>query len=323
MPDLSRHTASSVIEYYVESGTRGVLAIPGVPELRVVIDPPRRSLALQAHEYKRVPNVAHLRNVLVDEINDGSTWCQVAISFDGNVSDLYAFFCGIADRVQLGHEDFAAAVDSALDSMAGILAARRGLSHERQVGLFGELAALFAITKATTAESAERSWKGPESEEHDFVLENADVEVKTTASERREHWISTATQLAPSKGRRLSLLSLQVTAAAPGTGVTLPGVVALLRAEMKASTRFEAKLKNAGYFDEDADLYASEWTLRTEPCFFDVTPMFPALTQTLIDQFVRSGDRIRELKYRLDLTGLESGDALFHFDWQLLNRSRL
>ena len=71
------------------------------------------------------------------------------------------------------------------------------------------------------------SWRGPIGEEHDFGMSAPDVEVKTTLGERREHWISTATQLVPTGDRPLYLLSIQLTSAALDSGQhpSRPGLI--------------------------------------------------------------------------------------------------
>ena len=171
----------------------------------------------------RAPNVVELENVSFDVISDDHViWHQLAVRLDDNVDEVYGLLCAILDRVQLSGYSFADAVEEALNSLTGILAVRHSLTREKQVGLFGELIVLLAVAEETSSADAMNSWRGPLGEEHDFGLPNADLEVKTTLSERRAHWISTATQLVPTGKRPLYLLSIQITGAALDAGHTLP-----------------------------------------------------------------------------------------------------
>ena len=78
--------------------------------------------------------------------------------------------------------------------------------------------------------------------------------------------------------------------------------------------RLDAVLARLGYRDRDSDLYQSRWTLRTAPAFYGVNPDFPALTQGRLDAVVPSAERITDLRYRIDLTGLSSSPSLFAVD---------
>ena len=68
-------------------------------------------------------------------------------------------------------------------------------------------------------------------------MSEADLEVKTTTGERREHWISTTTQLVPTGDRPLYLLSIQLTAAALDAGHTLPSLIASARSTLATHVR--------------------------------------------------------------------------------------
>jgi hypothetical protein len=238
----------------------------------------------------------------------------LSIRVDDNLDEVYGLICAIADRVQISHEGFAQAVEASLQSMAGLLATRRGLSRDSQVGLFGELLVLHAIADAPEIEHPVSRWFGPASGEHDFGLVDLDLEVKTTQGESRHHWISSQTQLTPTLGRALYLVSIQITLAATGEGFTLPQLVRLSREKLNTETvELDAALSRVGYRDADDSLYHTSWALRTEPQFFEVTEAFPALTIDRMVQSVPSSQRIIDLRYQIDLTGLEPSSAPFTF----------
>jgi hypothetical protein len=311
--DSSRHVPVGVIEDYLVHGLDGVLGVPGSPTGRVLIDPHHQTLAVEFPAGDRAPNVVAFQNLSFEVIShDKVVWHHLAVHLDDNLDEVYAFLCAILDRVQLSGEPFASAVEDALNSLTGILAVRHSLTRDKQVGLFGELCVLLALADGIGCDEAMRSWRGPYGEEHDFGIPNHDVEVKTTLSERREHWISTATQLVPTGDRPLYLLSIQLTTAALDSGHTLPGLVLSARSKVAPhAVRFEAVLAQMGYRDGDSDLYRSRWTLRTTPTFYEVGPQFPAITQELLDAAVPSAERIKDLRYRIDLTGLPPSSPLF------------
>jgi hypothetical protein len=260
--------------------------------------------------------VADFENLSYEAIPaGGSQWQQLNVRLADNIEEVYALVCAILDRVQLAGEEFGEAVESTIASLTGILAVRQGLSRERQIGLFGELLVLLTLTCNRGESAALGSWRGPLGEEHDFGLEEADVEVKTTLGERREHWIGSAQQLSRTGNRQLYLLSIQLTTAALARGWTLPGLVEVVRNKLQSVTaQVNAMLTSVGYRDRDADLYRSRWTLRTRPGFFEVDDQFPAITDERIGPLVNSYDRIREIRYRIDLTGIPLAVPLFGFD---------
>lgn len=310
-----RHFALSVVEGYLANGVEGSLEVEGQPEARLTIDPHRSVLGVQVPATGPTPELTDFANLTFDEIDHGgSMWHQMTVRVDDNVEEVYALLCAILDRVQVAGQDFGPAVTEALDSFTGIVAVRRGLSHERRVGLFGELLVLLALVGDLGPATAVAAWRGPAAEEHDFGLVDVDLEVKTTLGERREHWISTATQLAPTGDRPLYLVSVQLTAAGLGAGWNLPSLVDAVRSASAGDKPFEVGLQRAGYRDVDADLYRSQWALRTSPAFFEVDERFPALTESRLEMAVPSAQRITDIRYRVDLSGMAPSPAVLTFD---------
>jgi hypothetical protein len=282
---------------------------------RLQIDHGHRTLAVRFPAEGRVPQVVDFENLNFDAVHDnGTMWYQLAVRLDDNLDEVYALMCAILDRVQLSGECFADAAEGALDSLIGILAIRRALTRERQVGLFGELLVLLALADDVGPDAALASWRGPLREEHDFGLSDVDLEVKTTSGERREHWISTTTQLMPTGDRPLYMISIQLTLAALDTGWTLPTLISQARSTVEPhAARLNAVLTELGYRDRDSDLYHTHWMLRTAPAFFRIDADFPALTQGRLDGAVPSAERITDVRYRLDLTGMGCSPEPFAF----------
>lgn len=313
--DNDRHVGQEVIEKYFGEGLDGVLTIAGDPPARLVIAGSKSDLSIRVPATDAVPDVSGFSNIRLDFIDDeGMSWHQVTVRVDENLAEVYTTLCGVLDRVQLSKTPLSVAVDEALDSLAEILARRRGLSDDQQLGLVGELLAFLTLAETQGVEFALKAWMGPLGEEHDFALPSGDLEVKVTLSERRQHWISSITQLVPIPGRDLYLLSTQLTAAGAGTGWSLPGLVDQARRLNEAQApKVDMRLEGMGYRAMDADLYMSRWTLRSTPQFFLVDREFPVISQEALTKSVPTSNRIVEVRYRIDLTGLLAANPLFMF----------
>src|SRR6266542_1082459 len=148
---LDRHVDLAVIERYFADGVDGVLTIDGDPSARLVVAVGKSELALRVPATDAAPDVSS-----------------------------FATLRSIIDRMQLAKIPFSVAVDEVLDSLAEILARRRGLSEDQQLGLAGELLTFVALAADSGLETALEAWMGPLGEEHDFVLPDGDLEVKVT-----------------------------------------------------------------------------------------------------------------------------------------------
>ncbi len=312
---VARHATLQAIEAYQEQGVNGVLVIDGTPPARIQIAPQHRQLSLlvQVHRETRGPNLLDRANLAYDlQHHEGAMWHRLDVTFDDNLGEVYPVLCAVADRIQLAGESFTDAVEAVLSGLGDILAGRGGLSHDKQVGLFGELAVLLSLAGHTAPAAAVTAWRGPDREEHDFGLPGSDLEVKTTMSEHRRHWIGSATQLVPTPGRDLYLLSIQITAAGDGPGATLSELAGAARVlPATPAGIIDSGLASAGWQSRHADLYQSRWTLRTVPEFHLVDDGFPALTAERIHAAVPLSERIVDLNYRLDLDGFTAAQPLF------------
>lgn len=311
-----RHVDVAAIEKYFDDGLDGVLAVEGHPPARLVISAAHDELAIRVPATQDVPDVTAFSNIRLDLLDEeGATWHQLSVRVDGNLAEVYSTLRGVLDRVQISKIPLSAAVASALDSLAEILSKRRGLSKDQQLGLAGELLAFAALANAQDVSAALEAWMGPLGEEHDFALPNGDVEVKVTLSERRHHWISSLSQLVPTLGRKLYVLSIQLTPAGAGTGWSLPALAEHARTlnDSQASA-VESRINEMGYRTSDSDLYVDRWTLRSAPQFFLVDENFPVISQDALSQVVPSSTRIVDIRYRVDLSGLPPSKPLFPFD---------
>lgn len=191
--DTARHAPADVVEAYHSQSVGGVLVVEGTPPARIQIAPHQRELSIlvQSTDNAAGPDLRERANLRY-ELHEGSgvMWHRLGVTYDDNLKEVYPVLCAILDRVQLHGESFTAAVEAVLAGLGDILAGRGGLSHEKQVGLFGELLVLLSLAQHLTPRDAVSAWRGPGREEHDFGLPDSDVEVKTTTAEQRCHSLS-------------------------------------------------------------------------------------------------------------------------------------
>lgn len=280
----------------------------GTPEAQILVRPSERRLEARILEDSTEPDVSRFRFIesrrLVEE---GRSWNSLSIAWTHTPFEAYLFLCDIVDRVQTKGEPLATAVEVVLQGIGSILRRQSSITREQEIGLFGELLVLNHLLKDLSPGDAIKAWKGPESEEHDFALNDFDLEVKTTTSDERIHWITNARQLEPAENRPLKLASLQLTPKGGSGSCTLAALVDhLLDSLRDATPSFLRILEIAGYAIEDADLYPTQWALRDVAACFAVDDEFPKITGDELARLPLGGDRIKALRYQVNITGLPS-----------------
>lgn len=304
-----RHASVESFDRYLSSRLPVMLPIQGTPETRVFVDPlkPELGLRIAVDENGEAPRTG-LRNLLTRVVRYEEAWYfEVAVTSSALFRDAYPMLCSMADRVQIDGLSPSAALRATLDRLAALLSTPDVLSKEREVGLFGELLTLSGLVAALGPDAAVQSWRGGQAEEHDFGLPDLDAEIKTTTSERRVHWIESLTQLVQTGARPLWLLSHQVTGAGAGAGHSLPDLIDELRGRTgtgAARDALEAGLSGAGWDDSYRDQIGSRWVRRTASTAYLVADGFPRLTPAKLRQAGVLLDRIPDIRYRVDLSGL-------------------
>jgi hypothetical protein len=159
-----------------------------------------------------------------------------------------------------------------------------GLTPEEQKGLFGELYFMrkFLKHKSEFSEII-RSWMGPEKALQDFQSGNWAVEVKTTQGNNHQKvHINSERQLDTSNLDNLILyhLSLDIMR---NSGETLNQIVESIRLTISfnavASTLFNSKLFEAGYFDKHSSYYQSKGYFIRQEIFYKVEKDFPRIEE--------------------------------------------
>jgi hypothetical protein len=303
-----RHLRPEGVSEYLEAGVPSLIVVPGQPSCFLVIDPALERIAIRVPwSAGELPDLAAYRHFGAETVvRDGSRWGEFAVTGRDVLLDAYPVLCAVADRVQQDGKPFAIAVRDVLGAYHELLRGLGRLTDQEEVGLFGELLVVDQLLGELDESDAVAAWRGAISEEHDFGFREDDVEVKTTISEARRHWVGTATQLAPTIDRPLWLLSIQLTTAGVG-GLTLPELIAGVRHKIvdgAVRTVFEQRLADVRWNDEQSSLYGRRFRLRSSPAAFRIGAGFPAITLAALGAAGLPVERIVDVSYLLDLSGM-------------------
>jgi Putative PD-(D/E)XK family member, (DUF4420) len=304
----SRHLTEAALDEFMAAGPQAAVRIPGRPEAHMVFLPGNDGgVALRvAWDGSALPDLTEYEHLSASVITvGGQAWSELIINDPDVARRAMPAIWLIIDRIQLEQITFAAAVIETLADFRELLVGAPGLSSDREVGLIGELLVLDSLVSALGGTQALTAWRGPNRDEHDFDLGSGDLEVKATLSERRVHWIGSLGQLEPTPGRPLWLLSVQLT-----TGIaeatTIFDLISGLRLRLEAADaeRFEDELYSAGWREKYRATARRRFRLRSAPVLFPVNEGFPALTTARVAAAGMPLERLREVAYSVDVTGL-------------------
>jgi len=314
--DQSRHLSWERFEELIDAGPPAVEVAKGEPRVEIFTDAGGARIGVRTPTSGTGFPPNPLVEIDMRQLRSGNThFIEISTTNAALYRDFYAFACAIADRLQVDGMPAEAAVDSAMEAWAALLRRLALLSDEQQIGLLGELWWLRRLAAALGWATAVDAWKGPDAEEHDFSLVAADIEVKTTLSDKRVHVIGSLTQLVPTGSRPLFVLSLQLTGAGAGPGESLADVVHAVRGGVMdeseaARRRLDQQLEHAGWRDEHAVHYRRQFVLRAPPSLVPVDDACPAITPgTLHHLGPDKLARLVQVAYRVDLTGLGYEDG--------------
>ncbi|NRD48802.1 PD-(D/E)XK motif protein [Corallococcus exiguus] len=249
----------------------------------------------------------------------GREMLELSTQQSGLYQQFYALMVDVADRVQAGGLEPSLAVGEALSDWKELLREVPLLSIEAQTGLFGELWVLERLRRHH-GPAAVDGWVGPTGEPHDFRVGDYEFEVKTTRMLEQIHVISGLNQLVPSSGRRLYVVSIKIAPAGHGAGESLPECVLRLKHSLGVDAarlgQFIHALSVVGYKDADASRYPGRMILRAPIVLIPVDEACPRLTPDSLrcGMAPRFADRISDVRYRLDLSGLGFSDGTPEFE---------
>ena len=254
------------------------------------------------------------------QIIDGSSKLVVGCNSRELFRSFYDFLIEVIELVFEGSSTPKEAVDEAWSKWGQLIEKESSLSKDKQIGLIGELWLLQRIASLHGWIYALDSWHKTALSEHDFCLPNVDIEVKTTTNENRTHMIGSLTQLQPSNGRELYLLSIQLTSASDiavksfSLATMVNSIIDEVDKEPNTLEIFIERLTKAGWQASHMRFYDSRFIFRSRTRFVFVDDNCPRMVESTlsgISQELRS--RIGSVAYRVDVTGLgfEDGEHLF------------
>lgn len=232
----------------------------------------------------------------------------------------YDFAVEVLELTQRGGHGASEAVDEAWQRWGELIEQQSVLSRERQIGLIGELQFLGRLARARGWQYAIDAWHRTARAEHDFCLENCDVEVKTTTSDRRVHTIGSIDQLLPSPGRPLYLLSNQY-AVAPRLAAgsfSLASIVgqAFLDLEFDHSLRaaFKQRLQLVGWREHHMSYYQTSFVIRGMAFLVPVDESCPRIVpEMLVEGLGSVSSRIETVMYSIDVSDMGWKDGSNEF----------
>lgn len=304
-----RHITQESLDDYLATGVRASIPIAGHPAARLAIDCPNETLRMEiSWDGEEPPNTGSYEHLSTDVRFDGQqNWASISVHGRRFFREAHPLLRSVADLVQLQGLTFADAVLNSLATYHELLASSGQMSARDEVGLFGELMVIRNLIDVIGGESTLRAWRGgDQNEEHDLGLKDDDVEIKTTTADRRTHWIGSLNQLRPTVGRRLWLLSIQVTAAGASHAQRLPDLVDEIEQRMTSAHQvvFRRRLTDAGFrWNQPADTYRL-LRLRTVPCCYAVDEQFPRIDRDILARGGAAVTSIGEVSYTIDLEGL-------------------
>ncbi|PZS11461.1 MAG: hypothetical protein DLM60_24120 [Pseudonocardiales bacterium] len=232
------------------------------------------------------PTIADYVHISTDvRFRHGANWVTLAVHGCRFFADAYPLLRSVADLVQLQSAAFADAVRSSLASYHDLLSAAAQMPIHDEIGLYGELLALSHLISSTGPHTAMKAWRGgDEREEHDFGLADDDVEVKTTTADSRRHWISSLDQMRPTAGRKLWVLSIQLTGAGASEAARLPDVMARVEKQLPAELRnaFWSRIVRTRYRPEQPHDTFRLLRMRSTPACFLVDENFPRIDRDIL-----------------------------------------
>jgi hypothetical protein len=277
------------VYYDVEHGGSGITLLVGLERTQ---QPPRSPLA----------------SVHVDVVShEGRRMARIRTSRTELLRDFHDFLMAVAERIVVKGHTLEKAFVLTVQAWSSLLDRPHPMGTKQKIGLHGELAVLRHLANSDGWPTAVSAWVGPLREEHDFALTSYDLEVKTTASERRFHTVHGTGQLQESPDRPLWFVSLQLTRSG-NAGRTLRESVTAVRDAVATDTRTLRKLDDAltalGWSADQPD--DEHWVLRNAPLVLSVTTM-PVLTHSMLPN-ARSG-HITSVIYDIDVTGAATTDG--------------
>lgn len=305
----SRHVSPQTVDAYVTAGVWASIPIAGNPRVLLTVDGPNETLGIEVEwDGEEPPAIADYVHISTSvRFRKGTNWAILAVHGSRFFAEAYPLLRSVADLVQLESATFADAVRRSLASYHDLLAATGQMPIRDEIGLYGELLVVSHLIDSIGPHDAMKAWRGgDEWEEHDLGLADDDVEVKTTTSDSRHHWISTLDQLQPTVGRKLWLLSIQLTGAGASEAARLPDVVARVEGQLPSELQasFRSRIGRTRYRLAQPHDSFRLLRLRSTPACFLVDGDFPRIDRDILARGGALVAGLGEVNYAIRLDGM-------------------
>lgn len=299
----------STVEHYLAERLAATYRLSGASRHPIVTyeindDGQEIALCVELEGSQKAPST-RLSAIHIDRImHRGLSMARIRTTRSELTRDFHDLALSISNRIVVKGYSLDRAFSETVRSWSALLDAEHAASAKLRIGLHGEIAVLTSLGERFGWRLAVESWTGPKSEEHDFVLPDFDLEVKTTTSERRVHTIHGIGQLDQSPGRPLSLISIRMTrggVAGRSLAQSVDAVQKALASEgVEVQAKFARALSESGWTDSS---FADErWILRDKPLILDSEDVPRVHSAGFPDTF---RDRVLALRYDIDVTGIE------------------
>ncbi|MGW8352943.1 PD-(D/E)XK motif protein [Streptomyces wedmorensis] len=308
-PTTGSTLAWSTVEHYLGEGLGTSYRLStgdGHPVVSYEVGHGGRDIALfvELGRNQRPPR-SPLPAVVIDQVavGRGLRMARIRTNQVELMREFHDLLIAVADRIVTKNRSLDRAFAETVDGWSSLLGRPRAMSVEQRIGLLGELSILSRLAETYGWQTAVEAWTGPYGEEHDFALVDFDIEVKTTAAERRRHLIHGIGQLQAAPGRPLWFASLRLTRGGAG-GRTLAESVEAVRGAVAerapaSLARLDSALERSGWSAERVD--DERWTPRDDALVLAAESV-PRLEPALLA--AAALERISAVHYETDVTGL-------------------
>ncbi|MGW9205886.1 PD-(D/E)XK motif protein [Embleya sp. NPDC055664] len=302
----SRHLGCEALRDHLDNGAPMLIPVEGDPPLYWHLEAGGRRPALRipVPAGTKAPRLGMQGVRAVCVLDGGEQFLHVYTEQTDLLREFHIVCCEIADRVQLEGTAPVVAVHTTVMAWRKLLARRRRMPLEAEVGLFGELLTLIGLAAARGWHAAVDAWQHPECADHDFTVGLYDVEVKTVAGGARVHTIHGLGQLTPHRNRPLWFVSHVLDASDSGRSVL--GLVEGIRSSVRiaapsALDGFDTRLQS--WLGSEYEVPREHrWSPHEAPLAMPVDEHFPRLTGSILATLPpATAARILDVDYRIDV----------------------
>jgi hypothetical protein len=297
-------------DHYIETGTPIEDPILDDPEFRLIFHPSPRQLGvrLRIAEGRELPKISELRHISMRRVQIASeSYVLVMTESIPLFPSIYALISDVLRRIEAGETDGLAALADSLRNFEVLLARASGISRDEAIGLYGELLVLESLLLAGKADA--KAWIGANRQSHDIRLGTTELEVKTTTSNSRHHFVHGLNQLTPTPGHDLYVVSVRLNSPGSGAGRSLDGLVedilASLSGDAEGKQYLERELAKTPY-ERGRKEGSVAYQMAADPMKISIGTDFPVVSHARLEEILGgvAAGRVMRLDFLLNLEGL-------------------